>query len=89
MEDLIQRLKKWNKKPHGGHAHKKGVGEAPPTTLDLDLASPTDSEEEDEIPDVLQGEIARLEPRFKVKILPIFTPDMLTAPPRYLPLVIS
>merc|ERR1719237_636191 len=29
-------------------------------------ASPTDSEEEDEIPDVLQGEIARLEPRFKV-----------------------
>ena len=30
-------------------------------------ASPTDSEEEDEIPDVLQGEIARLEPRFKVK----------------------
>ena len=43
MEDLIQRLKKWNKKPH--HAHKKGVIEAPPsTTLDLDLASPTDSE---------------------------------------------
>ena len=29
-------------------------------------ASPTDSEEEEEIPDVLQGEIARLEPRFKV-----------------------
>merc|ERR1719341_2508197 len=29
-------------------------------------ASTTDSEEEDEIPDVLQGEIARLEPRFKV-----------------------
>ena len=31
-------------------------------------ASPTDSEEEEEIPDVLQGEIARLEPRFKVTI---------------------
>ena len=30
-------------------------------------ASPTDSEEEEEIPDVLQGEIARLEPRFKVE----------------------
>ena len=44
MEDLIQRLKKWNKKPHGNHAYKKGVVEAPPTTLDLDLASPTDSE---------------------------------------------
>ena len=44
MEDLIQRLKKWNKKPHSQHAHKKGVVEAPPTTLDLDLASPTDSE---------------------------------------------
>lgn len=29
-------------------------------------ASPPDSEGEDEIPDVLQGEIARLEPRFKV-----------------------
>jgi mediator of RNA polymerase II transcription subunit 15 len=28
--------------------------------------SPMDSEEEDEIPDVLQGEIARLQPRFKV-----------------------
>lgn len=29
-------------------------------------ASPPDSEAEDEIPDVLQGEVARLQPRFKV-----------------------
>merc|ERR1719510_1792981 len=33
-------------------------------------ASPEDSEEEEEIPDVLQGEIARLEPRFKVWLSP-------------------
>ena len=32
--------------------------------------SPEESEEEDEIPDVLQGEIARLEPRFKVWLSP-------------------
>ena len=33
-------------------------------------ASPSESEEEEEIPDVLQGEIARLEPRFKVWLSP-------------------